>query len=60
MKKYICQYCGLSNLDCFLIMAYDKKEATEKMNQILMTKIVKGKPSLLLLSSFKSKMNGNN
>ncbi len=55
MKKYICQYNGLSKLDSFLIMAYDKIEATEKMNRILLTKIVKGKPSLLLLSSYNAK-----
>jgi hypothetical protein len=62
LKKYICQYYGwiahYGDWDCddFIIMAYDKKEATEKMNDKMKTRLTKGEPSLMLLSTYKAKM----
>ena len=62
LKKYICQYygwiSGYGDWDCddFVVMAYDKKEATQKVNDRLKTSLLKGKPSIMLLSTYQNKM----
>ena len=61
LKKYICQYygwiSGYGDWDCddFIVIAYDKKEATQKVNDRLKTSLLKGKPSVMLLSTYKAK-----
>ena len=61
LKKYICQYygwiSGYGDWDCdeFTIMAYDKKEAIEKANLRLRGSLIKGKPYVILESTYKLK-----
>ena len=62
LKKYICQYygwiSGYDDWDCddFIIMAYDKVEATAKMKTAMTNRLTKGKSSLMLLSTYIKKM----
>lgn len=62
LKKYICQYYGwiasYGDWDCddFIIMAYDKTEATAKMKDLMKRRLTKGKPHLMLLSTYTAKM----
>jgi hypothetical protein len=62
LKKYVCAYYGMVSehykreLDWFVIMAYDKREAKEKMDMYLQRRLVKGKPSLMLMSTFEKKL----
>ena len=61
-KKYIVQYYGwissYGDWDCddFVILAENKDEAKKVMNQRLQSKLLKGKPSIMLLSTYKAKM----
>ena len=62
MKKYIVQYygwiAGYGDWDCddFVVMAYNIKDAKEIMEQRMTGKLIKGKPSIMLLSTFTKKM----
>ena len=62
LNKYVCAYIGMvsehykNDFDWFVIMAYDKKEAKEKMDMLLRKRLVKGKPSLMLMSTFENKL----
>jgi hypothetical protein len=62
MKKYIVQYygwiAGYGDWDCddFVVMAYNIKDAKEIMEQRLTGKLIKGTPSIMLLSTYTQKM----
>jgi predicted membrane-bound spermidine synthase len=62
MKKYICQYYGwipsYGDWDCddFIIIAKNKKEASDIMNKRLKNKFLKGEPSLMLYSTYQRQM----
>ena len=61
-KKYIVQYYGwissYGDWDCddFVILAENKDEAIKIMDQRLQSKLLKGEPSIMLLSTYKAKM----
>lgn len=61
-KKYIVQYYGwissYGDWDCddFVVLAENMTEAKKVMDQRLQNKLLKGKPSIMLLSTFKAKM----
>jgi hypothetical protein len=62
LKKYVCVYYGWItgygdwDIDDFVLMAYDKDEARQKVKERLQTVLTKGEPTVILKSTFDKKM----
>jgi len=62
LKKYVCVYYGWISgygdwdIDDFVLMAYDKDEAKQKVKERLQSVLIKGEPAVMLKSTYDNKM----
>ena len=62
LKKYVCVYYGWTtgygdwDINDFVLMAYDKDEAKQKVKERLQSVLIKGEPAVMLKSTYDNKM----